>query len=42
MICTEKKYRGKQAVSVCKAELVNMQAFSEVDRTSKQLTVLVF
>lgn len=42
MICTEKKYTGKQTVSVCKVELVNVQAFSDVDRTSKQLTVLVF
>lgn len=37
MICTEKMYTGKQTVSVCKVELVNMQAFSEVDGTSKQL-----
>lgn len=39
MICTEKKFMGKQTVIVCKIELVNMQEFSEVDRTSKQLTV---
>lgn len=35
MICTEKKCMGK--VSLCKAELVNMQAFAEVDTASKLL-----